>query len=123
MKFTNNREEVLQNLGGKCVKCGAKLRLHLHHIKYEKDSVRWNDKSDDSKRVKEALEHPERFELLCVTCHEDYHHEQRMNQPKSKLVALVNCKICTWSYFPDEIKKHEETCDGKTPLDRNRENS
>ncbi len=71
--MSEKRKQALENLGGKCVKCGSKEKLHLHHIKYAKDSVRWNDKSDDVKRVKEALEHPERFELLCAFCHTEHH--------------------------------------------------
>ena len=118
------RELVLQNLGGKCVNCGTKKRLHLHHVKYEKDSARWVEGKHDpyNAREKEAYEHPERFELLCVTCHGDYHMEQRIKQLRNrprKRVSLITCKICGWVYFPNDIKKHEETCDGKTPLDRN----
>jgi len=111
----NKRDQALQSLGGKCVNCSTKNRLHLHHVKYAKDSVRWDDKNDDVKRVKEALEHPKRFKLLCVTCHGNYHESHR---PKPKRVALVTCKICNWVYFPDEIKKHEETCTGESPMTR-----
>ena len=111
--MSEKRKQALQNLGGKCVKCGSKDKLHLHHIKYAKDSVRWNDKSDDVKRVKEALEHPERFELLCVTCHGNYHYDLG---PKRKRVDLITCKICNWVYFPNEIRKHEKSCDGSSPI-------
>jgi len=91
------------------------------------------------KRAKEALEHPERFQLYCVTCHGDYHKEQRIKQrfkqrikdrlnplsilrPK-KHAVLIPCKICNWPYFPNEIKKHEETCSGESPMDRYRKKS
>ena len=80
MKFTNKREQALQKLGGKCVKCGTEHKLHLHHVKYAKDSVDWIDKNDSNKRIKEALEYPERFELLCAFCHAEHH-----NVPKSIL--------------------------------------
>jgi len=129
------REIVLEKLGGKCKGCGAKQRLHLHHIKYAKDSARWVEGKPDpyNEREKEALDHPERFELLCPKCHGDYHSEQRIKQQvmegldplkiiyPAKYRTLVRCKICTWPCFPDDIKKHEESCDGKTPLDRIRE--
>jgi len=125
------RELVLQNLGGKCVKCCTKKRLHLHHVKYEKDSARWVEGKHDpyNAREKEAYEHPERFQLLCVSCHGNYHTEQRIKQQikngldplsiiyPAKYRVLVTCKICNWPYFPDEIKKHEETCSGKSPMD------
>jgi len=74
----DKREQVLKNLGGKCVKCGTEHKLHLHHVKYTKDSVTSKDKHDDVKRVNEAFEHPERFELLCAFCHAEHH-----NVPKS----------------------------------------
>ncbi len=115
------RELVLQNLGGKCVKCGTKKRLHLHHVKYEKDSARWIEGKHDpyNAREKEAYEHPERFKLFCPKCHGDHHTEQRIKRRRNaKPVRLVTCKICNWVYFPEEIKKHEETCDGKSPMDR-----
>ena len=117
------RERVLEKLGGKCEGCGAILRLHLHHIFYAKDSVRWVEGKPDpsNAREKEADEHPERFKLFCSTCHGDYHREQgvklrRLTAKKPR--ALSTCKICNWVYFPEEIKEHEASCDGKTPLDR-----
>jgi len=69
----NKRDQALQKLGGKCVKCGTKSKLHLHHVKYGKDSVTWRDKNESNNRIKEALEHPERFELLCAYCHAIHH--------------------------------------------------
>jgi len=122
--MSEKRKQVLQNLGGKCVKCGSIDKLHLHHIKYAKDSVKWDDKSEDSKRVQEALDHPERFELLCTHCHGHYHRELRIkNRTLSKPRAMITCKICKWVYFPEEIKEHEASCDGKSPMDRIREKS
>ena len=117
------RKRVLEKLGGKCERCGTKHRLHLHHIYYAKDSVRWVEGKHDpyNAREKEADQHPERFQLLCVTCHGNYHEEQVRTTPR-KRAALITCKICKWVYFPNEIKKHEESCDGKTPLDRNKKN-
>ena len=130
------REKVLESLGGICEGCGTKHRLHLHHIYYSKDSARWVEGKPDpyNAREKEAQLHPERFKLFCPTCHGDFHKDLRIKkriwdgldplsiiQP-AKYRVLTPCKICTWPYFPDEIKKHEETCDGKTPLDRKRNN-
>jgi len=85
------RELVLQNLGGKCIRCGTKKRLHLHHVKYEKDSARWVEGKPDpyNEREKEAYEHPERFQLLCVTCHGDYHKDQRIrHHPRMRRVYI-----------------------------------
>jgi len=74
--MTKRRECVLEKLGGKCVKCGTDNNLHLHHIKYAKDSIKWDVKGDFHKRAVEALKHPERFELLCQYCHAK-HHDRR----------------------------------------------
>ena len=71
--MSEKRKQVLQNLGGKCVKCGSTEKIHLHHIKYAKGSVNWKDKNEYNNRIKEALEHPERFELLCAFCHAEHH--------------------------------------------------
>jgi len=71
--MTEKRKQALKNLGSKCVKCGSKVKLHLHHVKYAKDSVNWKDKNEYNYRIKEAFEHPERFELLCAFCHAEHH--------------------------------------------------
>ena len=128
------RERVLKKLGGKCIRCGSTHRLHLHHVYYSKDSARWVEGEHDpyNAREKEADLNPDRFQLYCVTCHGDYHSEQRIKQqikdgldplsilhPK-KYRVLRPCKICNWPYFPEELQKHEETCNGEDPLERNR---
>jgi len=69
----NTREQAVENLGGKCVKCESVKHLQLHHISYAKDSVSWWESGEYLKRAKEALEHPERFELLCKNCHNKQH--------------------------------------------------
>ncbi len=71
--MSEKRKQVLKNLGGKCVKCGRQEKLHLHHVKYGKGSVDWRDKNEYNNRIKEALEHPESFELLCAFCHTVHH--------------------------------------------------
>ena len=72
----NIREQAISNLGGVCKSCFTKDDLQLHHVAYLPLSVRYNDKSEYSKRAKEALEHPERFELLCKKCHAAHHHKK-----------------------------------------------
>jgi len=73
MTDAEKRKQVLKNRGGKCVKCGSTEKLHLHHVKYAKGSVNWRDKNEYNNRIKEALEHPDRFELLCAFCHTEHH--------------------------------------------------
>ena len=78
------REHAILNLGGKCKECGSTKILHLHHIAYLPLSTRWNEKSDYRKRAKEALEHPERFELLCQECHLKHHDDL---EPKRRAIS------------------------------------
>lgn len=67
------RSQALQILGGKCQECGRTDKLQLHHRYYAKDSIRPKVHRECGnrtiKRGKEAIAHPERFELLCLSCH------------------------------------------------------
>jgi len=73
----NVREQAITNLGGFCRSCFSKDDLQLHHIAYLPLSTRNSEKSDYWKRAREALEHPERFELLCKRCHLGHHHKNK----------------------------------------------
>jgi len=72
----NVREQVILNLGGACKSCFSKDGLQLHHVAYLPLSVRYTEKSDYWKRAREALEYPERFNLLCKICHTAHHHRK-----------------------------------------------
>ena len=80
----NVRDQAILNLGGKCNRCGSTKILHLHHIVRLPLSVRWNEKNEYWKRAKEALEHPERFELLCQECHLKHHDDLK---PKRRAIS------------------------------------
>ena len=71
----NIRQRAILKLGGKCQNCGNEDNLQLHHVKYAEDSPRWNESGEYWKRAKEALEHPERFELRCKNCHNKQHED------------------------------------------------
>ena len=73
----NVREQAILNLGGVCRSCFSKDDLQLNHVAYLPLSVRGYVKSDYWKRAREALEHPERFELLCKRCHLGHHHKNK----------------------------------------------
>ena len=71
-KFKEDRQRVIDLLGGCCVKCKTTKNLQLHHIFYGPESnYPRNCKSQNTrrKRVAEALQFPERFELRCAKCH------------------------------------------------------
>jgi len=66
------KQKAIENLGGKCKRCGIKENLQLHHKYYAKDSIRPTQHESGRatvNRAKESLEHPERFNLLCLSCH------------------------------------------------------
>lgn len=54
-----------------CFICERKIRLELHHLWYENDSVNPKIKTGKSHlmRLIEAIQHPERFIRLCRRCH------------------------------------------------------
>lgn len=54
--------------GNTCNLCGQRRQLDLAHLYYAKDSVTWKTRSAFY-RVREALEHPQRFFRLCGPCH------------------------------------------------------
>ena len=91
--FKIRREAILERLGGKCFLCDAKAKkgYHLHHHEYhdvESDYPR-NSKSFSVrlKRLKEAEVHPERFKVLCPTCH------KAISLLEYKEINLANLKI------------------------------
>jgi len=84
----NIREKALLNLGGKCKECGSAEKLHLHHIVRLPLSVLWNEKNEYNKRAKEALEHPERFNLLCQNCHMKHHDDERIVRMKKRYILV-----------------------------------
>ena len=72
--FKERKIRIVNLLDGKCKLCESEEKgLHLHHAIYhptESDFKRtsrslWNR----LRRLKEAEEHPERFQLLCGRCH------------------------------------------------------
>lgn len=81
----NIRQRAILKLGGKCQSCGKEDNLHLHHVKYAEDSPRWDESGEYWKRAKEALEHPERFELLCKSCHNKLHENDPGAQSFAKM--------------------------------------
>jgi len=59
-------------LGGKCKNCGSRKKLQLHHKYYARNSIRATQKENGwqtIKRTREAIAHPKRFRLLCLSCH------------------------------------------------------
>lgn len=74
-RISDEREGVLRVMGAKCGVCGKpKKRLELHHKIYEADSVDTKEYRQNRTKgwigiLREARAHPERFALLCNSCH------------------------------------------------------
>ena len=59
--------------GAKCELCKSNKNLQLHHVIYGPDSIRPQSHNENGshslKRKQEAINHPERFLLICLSCH------------------------------------------------------
>ena len=63
-EYYEPRQKAISLLGGKCEICEDKNRLEFHHLYYAIDS-----RKATAGIHKEVLQYPERFQLLCATCH------------------------------------------------------
>ncbi len=68
------RRQIIELLGDACELCGVKIgnkvrKLNLAHRYYAPDSAK---SREEHKRINEAKEHPERFYILCPSCHRAY---------------------------------------------------
>ena len=96
-KYYLQKEErnklIVEVFGGKCYICERSSidNMHLHHIIYheiESNYPKTGNGWSVYKRQKEATEHPERFRLLCKSCH--YAVEKIITIHKSKLLTSSN---------------------------------
>jgi hypothetical protein len=84
--YAKLRRRALFNVGGPsphCRACGSldPRRLELHHRVYAKDSPKGGGRSKE--RAKEAIIHPERFEVWCGRCHENLFQNRWIGNPKA----------------------------------------
>lgn len=67
------RQQIKSIFGDKCQVCGSQKNLQLHHKYYAADSVLPKSHNENGSRSiarkKEAIAHPERFMLTCLSCH------------------------------------------------------
>jgi 5-methylcytosine-specific restriction endonuclease McrA len=76
-RFREKKDQISRDFfGGKCFLCGRTdnyQEYHLHHIEYDPEESNYDTHSrafwTRVRRLKEATEHPERFRLLCQSCH------------------------------------------------------
>lgn len=76
--------------GNTCNLCGQKRRLDLAHLYYAEDSVNWKTRSAFY-RMREALEHPQRFFRLCGPCHVTFDQIRRCGGSPylTKVISLI----------------------------------
>jgi hypothetical protein len=66
-RYHRVRQELIDQLGGKCVTCGSKKDLHFDHIKKKHKTFRMSDvHSVSDKRLKKEIKN---IQLLCDECH------------------------------------------------------
>ncbi len=73
--YKDTKREFIAIKGGGCQGCGTKDErvLTVHHIDREEGK---QDGGRQSKYVKKAVKHPERFLCLCRNCHWLVHHSE-----------------------------------------------
>jgi hypothetical protein len=68
-RYHRVRQDIIKQLGGKCVNCGSKKDLHFDHIDKKKKSFRAADiHSVSDKRLKKEIKN---IQLLCPDCHKE----------------------------------------------------
>jgi hypothetical protein len=94
-KYREDRNNLEKSMGNKCYLCDQEKRncFHLHHREYHPTESNYPRNSRSMyvrrKRLKEAQEHPERFALLCPTCHRLLHSLERSIINKERLSELL----------------------------------
>jgi 5-methylcytosine-specific restriction endonuclease McrA len=83
--FVARRLQLIESFGGACQNCSVALvrdEAQFHHVVYDEVESNYprtcKTMSVRLKRLAEAEQHPERFKLLCVTCH-NLEHERDTN--------------------------------------------
>ena len=88
------RIKAFKKLGTFCWACYSTDKLHLHHDYYTKDSAMSSKSGGHSeKRYREAIIHPERFMVLCSSCHHRFHQleqaDKYLEDPIKRIFGLI----------------------------------
>jgi hypothetical protein len=68
-RYHQKRQQMIDELGGKCVNCGDVNNLHIDHIDASKKTMRAAD--IHSVNDKKLNEEKKNFQLLCEKCHKE----------------------------------------------------
>ena len=84
------RNQAISILGDSCVYCNTKERLEFHHLYYVNNENPHGVHSYS--RHKETIKHPERFELVCHTCHQ--------------IITILNSDRDSWNKIGKVLQKY-----------------
>lgn len=107
-RWKEKRNELIQQFGGKCQICGYAKRVEFHHRIYAEDSASGTGRSSTVRSTKEAIKHPERFILLCHSCHRTIHifsDNENAWRTLKELIEDARKNIVNSPYRPRERKK------------------
>ena len=71
--YKQKRQEIIDELGGRCIYCGSTYRLELHHLQ-PLNGDRPKTRTD---RLKEWQQHKKNLAVLCHNCHCNVHGMER----------------------------------------------
>ena len=77
--YRNTRKQILEHLGGKCVRCGTTDNLEVNHKNLADTELRRNNRSSNNCRpgIRAIKNNEVDVELLCKKCHQDWSCAQR----------------------------------------------
>lgn len=72
-RYHSKRHKAIQELGGKCSRCGSTKDLQFDHKDQSKKKIRMSDiHSINDKAVKDEMKN---VQLLCIKCHDKKSHD------------------------------------------------
>jgi DNA-directed RNA polymerase subunit RPC12/RpoP len=71
-EWYNKREEIKLRDQNKCIKCGSRIELHVHHTYYKRNLKAW--------------EYPDEcYQTLCAICHKKVHNKYIYTKEEQKI--------------------------------------
>lgn len=113
-RYHSKRQEIINQLGGKCKQCGSKKNLVLDHIDKKKKTFRAADiHSVSDQKIQEEIKN---LQVLCEDCHKKKTHDTwdyAVNKPKHGTYWMYRrygcrCPKCTRAY-QEKQKEWRET--------------
>jgi len=104
-KYVERLDKAYAYLGGFCVKCGLKTKLHIHHKDPSQKSFTVTERLHGMAWEK-LIEELDKCELLCVVCHKKEHEAKCGTIGRYRQGCRCNqCKEALKVYMRDYRKK------------------